>query len=106
MKTIFAAFAALLISVSAYAMTLQEAKTQGYLGEQLNGYLGQVHPNPAAAAVMLEVNAKRKAEYEKIAKQNGVSLTFVEQQVGSKAIAAASAGEYIQSEQGGWVTKP
>lgn len=105
MKYLAAIMMGLMLCASAFAMSLQDAKSQGYLGEQLNGYLGQVKSNPAAASVMQEVNAKRKAQYQKIAKQNGVSLTFVEQQVGAKAIAAAKTGEYIQNAQGKWVKK-
>ena len=105
MKSFIAIVLGLLISTAAWAMTLQQAKSEGYLGEQLNGYLGQVRPNPAAAEVMLEVNAKRKAHYEKIAKENGVSVTFVEQQVGAKAIEAAQVGEYVQGADGNWQKK-
>ena len=105
MKYLAGLMISLMLCASAFAMTLQQAKSQGYLGEQLNGYLGQVVANSDASAVMHEVNTKRKAQYEKIAKQNGVSLAFVEQQVGAKAIAAASPGEYVQSAQGNWVKK-
>jgi len=50
-----------LFSLNALAMSLQEAKSQGYLGEQLNGYLGLVQNNSDAKAVMDEVNNKRRA---------------------------------------------
>lgn len=61
------------LSLSAFAMSLQEAKSQGYLGEQANGYLGLVQANPEAKAVMDDVNNKRRAHYETIAKKNKLS---------------------------------
>lgn len=93
------------LSLSAFAMSLHEAKSQGYLGEQANGYLGLVKTNPEAKAVMDEVNNKRRAHYETIAKKNNISVSDVAKLAGEKAIAAADKGNYVQNAQGKWVQK-
>ncbi len=95
----------LLLSFSAYAMSLKDAKTQGYLGEQLNGYLGLVKSNNAAKDLMLKVNAKRRAHYQKIAKKNNISTEDVAKLAGQKAIKATEKGNYIQTSQGKWQKK-
>lgn len=93
------------LSLNAFAMSLQEAKSQGYLGEQLNGYLGLVTNNAEAKAVMDDVNKKRRAHYETIAKKNNISATDVAKLAAEKAIAAADKGSYVQNAQGSWVKK-
>ncbi|WP_256261020.1 YdbL family protein [Shewanella sp. NIFS-20-20] len=96
---------ALVISVSAWAMDLTEAKTNGYLGEQRNGYLGLVKPNPEAETIMQQVNAKRLAAFTNIAKQNGISADDVATLAAEKAIQAAASGTYIQGSNGQWLKK-
>jgi len=90
------------LSLSAFAMSLQEAKSQGYLGEQSNGYLGLVQANPEAKAVMDDVNNKRRAHYETIAKKNKLSPAKL---AGEKAIAATDKGNYVQDAKGKWIKK-
>jgi uncharacterized protein len=97
--------AGLLLSFSAFAMSLQEAKSQGFLGEQQNGYLGQVKANAQARALMEEINAKRRAEYERIARKNNISVEDVARLAASKAFRAADRGEYVQDASGSWVKK-
>lgn len=94
-----------LFSLNTFAMSLQEAKTQGYLGEQLNGYLGLVNVHPEAKAVMEDVNNKRRAHYDTIAKKNKLSVADVAKLAGEKAIAAADPGHYVQDSQRKWVKK-
>ncbi len=93
------------LSLSAFAMSLQEAKSQGYLGEQANGYLGLVQANPEAKAVMDDVNNKRRAHYETIAKKNNISAADVAKLAGEKAIAATDKGNYVQDASGKWIKK-
>ncbi|MFG7353421.1 YdbL family protein [Shewanella oncorhynchi] len=93
------------LSLSAFAMSLQEAKSQGYLGEQANGYLGLVQANPEAKAVMDDVNNKRRAHYETIAKKNKLSPGDVAKLAGEKAIAATDKGNYVQDAKGKWIKK-
>ncbi|MGS0681432.1 YdbL family protein [Shewanella sp. 125m-7] len=98
-------FTSLLLSFNAFAISLQDAKVQGLVGEQLNGYLGVVKSSSAANAVASEVNAKRKSYYEKIAKQNNISVSDVAKLAAEKAIEATKTGHYIQNSSGKWVKK-
>jgi hypothetical protein len=97
--------AGLLFSLNAYAISLQDAKTQGLVGEQINGYLGVVVNNKETDQLAAEVNAKRRAHYEKIAKKNGINIDDVAKLAAEKAIAAAQKGQFIQTPQGKWLKK-
>lgn len=95
----------LLFSMPAFAISLQDAKSQGLVGEQTNGYLAQVQTNAEASALVEEINAKRKSHYEQIAKKNHISLETVAKLAAQKAITAADKGHIIQDNQGQWVKK-
>ncbi|NRD73606.1 YdbL family protein [Shewanella sp. VB17] len=106
MKTKFLVLAAVtLLSLNAFAMSLQDAKSQGLVGEQANGYLGIVVNNAQGNAVVEQVNTKRKAHYQKIAKSNGISANEVAKLAAEKAMKAATSGEYIQTSSGKWLKK-
>lgn len=89
-----------------FAMDLQSAKSQGLVGEQLNGYLGVVSASAGSDvnALVADINDKRKQKYQSIAKENGTSLDTVELLAGKKAIEKTSNGNYIQSATG-WKKK-
>ena len=106
MKTKLLVFTAgLLLSLNAFAISLQDAKSQGLVGEQANGYLGIVINEPQANSVAKEVNAKRKAHYEKIAKKNGITVSEVAKLAAQKAMKATKRGQYIKDSNGKWVKK-
>lgn len=94
-------------STSSWAMSLQDAKAQGLLGEQPNGYLGLVKAGAAAEvkALMDDINAKRKQEYQAIAKRNGTELNVVETLAGKKALEMTPAGQFVRLPSGEWVKK-
>lgn len=96
----------LLGPVSALAADLQQAKNDGLVGEQLNGYLGLVgaEASTEVRALITDVNAKRKAKYQSIATQNSARLETVELLAGKKAIEKTRPGHYIQSAAG-WKKK-
>ena len=93
---------ALLGPASALAADLQQAKNNGLVGEQLNGYLGLVSAEASAEvrALIADVNSKRKAKYQSIAAQNNAGLKTVELLAGKKAIEKTRPGNYIQSVAG------
>lgn len=96
----------LLVSSVVFAADLQGAKSQGLIGEQLNGYLGVVASSVSGEvkALVADVNSKRKKKYQSIAKENGTSLDTVELLAGKKAIEKTVSGNYIQSATG-WKKK-
>jgi uncharacterized protein len=82
---------------TARALSLQEAKQQGLVGERPDGYLGLVSPNaaPEVRKLVEDVNAKRTEVYAKIAKQEGVSVVVVAARSGERLIREADPGEYV-----------
>ncbi len=104
---LLAALAGLGWSAPSWAIGLQEAKAQGLLGEQPNGYLGLVKANAPAAvkSLMNNINAKRKQEYQSIAQRNHTQLNVVEALAGKKAIERTPRGQYIRLPSGQWTKK-
>lgn len=94
----------LIAATSAFALELDAAKAQGLVGETVNGYLGAVQSTPDANTLVKDINAKRKAEYERIARQNGINLSDVEALAGKKAIEKTPAGQFV-NVTGTWVKK-
>jgi uncharacterized protein YdbL (DUF1318 family) len=90
-----------------WAISLQEAKAQGYVGEQANGYLGLVKSGAPAnvKALINDVNAKRRQEYQSIARRNNTELNVVEALAGKKAIERTPPGQYVRLPSGKWVKK-
>ena len=95
----------LLICSPVFALSLDEAKSQGLVGEKPNGYLGIVAgSNPDVQGLVTDVNQKRRQAYEDIAKRNRTQLDAVEALAGQKAIQNTQPGAYIQGP-GGWKKK-
>lgn len=87
------------------ALSLEEAKSKGLVGEQADGYLGVVNAADAEAhAVAKDINLKRRQAYDDIAKRNGTPLGAVEALAGEKAIQNTKPGHYIQGPAG-WIKK-
>ncbi|MDP1539482.1 MAG: YdbL family protein [Moraxellaceae bacterium] len=107
MKYVMSLITALLISISSpvFAMDLQQAKAQGFVGEQPNGYLGVVKATPEAINLANDINERRRAAYEKIARDNGTSLDQVAALTGQTAIEKSAPGTWIKTPEGQWIKK-
>jgi len=89
----------------AFAMSVEEAKTKGLVGEKANGYLGVVNPgSQEAQSLTNEVNKKRRQAYADIATRNRTQLDAVEALAGEKAIQNTKPGHYVEGP-GGWTKK-
>jgi uncharacterized protein YdbL (DUF1318 family) len=95
----------LLMSLSAFALDLTQAKSQGLIGEQVNGYIGLIKESTEAKALLDDINTKRKEAYISLAKKNNLSLQDIEALAGKKLIKKAGSGEFVQSVSGSWVKK-
>ncbi|SMF28993.1 hypothetical protein SAMN02745866_01868 [Alteromonadaceae bacterium Bs31] len=95
------------IVLPAHAISLQDAKSQGLVGEMATGYLGSPkgQASSEAAALIKDINSKRKAKYMEIAKSQGISLEAVENLAGKKAFEKTAAGHYINVPGVGWKKK-
>lgn len=92
--------------VQAAELSLAEAKQQGLVGEQYDGYLGVVSsPSPAVRALVNDINGKRRAEYNRIARANGISVSDVEALAGKKSLEKTDSGDYIKLEGQDWRRK-
>ena len=104
-------FLALLISMMAVSVAeaspLTKPKADGLIGEQADGYVGLVRQDVPADIRKLvnDVNAKRKAGYQKIAAKEGTSLKDVEKVGGNTAIEKTLKGNYIRDASGAWRKK-
>lgn len=97
---------ALFIPMS-FALTLQEAKSEGLVGELRNGYVGLVVESVPAdvLAMVRDVNNQRRDLYQQIARQNSISIDQVAALAFTKAVEATPAGQYLQDASGAWVKK-
>ncbi len=91
-----------LIAPSAFAGPVDDAKVAGLVGERPDGYLGVV--KPGAEGLVRQANARRRGEYQAIAKKRGSSLAAVESIAGPKRMAASPPGSFVFSG-GKWVRK-
>lgn len=108
LTTIFASLILLLsFSATSYALSMDQAKAQGLIGENSSGYLASVKPNPSAAVVGVinSINAKRKAAYVKTAASAGVSVDVVEKRVAQRLVNKAAKGAYLKNAAGVWYRK-
>jgi uncharacterized protein YdbL (DUF1318 family) len=96
----------MLVSVAA-AADLSTAKSQGWIGEQANGYLGLVRSGAPAdiRALVADVNKKRKARYQQTANKHGTALREVEKVGGKTTIAKTAPGNFIKDASGRWRKK-
>ncbi len=104
-KKVSLAMVALSITFSAWAISLDQAKQQGLVGEMANGYLGIVVTSPEVTSLVESVNKKRKDVYLIIARKNKLTMAQVTALAGEKAIAKTSSGHLIKDTSGNWVNK-
>ena len=91
----------------AFALSLQEAKTDGLVGECNDGYVGYVltPPRGDVKAVVKDVNNKRRARFAESAKSNKLRIEQVAYRFYQRAVKATAAGTYYQDAGGAWVKK-
>ncbi|MEL7490057.1 MAG: YdbL family protein [Pseudomonadota bacterium] len=88
---------------------INEAKAGCLIGEKNNGYLGEVAGKTASAKVLREmrsINQLRRAEYEKLAARNGVTVQEAATATAERLINRAPSGHCVQNAAGQWIEKP
>ncbi len=101
---LFIAALTLVFSSLSFALELSEAKQEGLVGEQTNGYLGVIKSSPEVAKLVEEINALRKAKYAELAAKNGITLQQVEKLAAKKAYEKTETGHYLKNN-GEWIKK-
>ena len=106
-KVLFALFICVVTVAVAVASELTKPKADGLIGEQANGYVGLVTENVPADIRRLvdEVNARRKAGYQRIADREGTALSEVEKVGGKTAYEKTLKGNYFRDASGTWRKK-
>lgn len=94
-----------LLTPSVWALTLDEARTQGRVGETLNGYLVALKNDAETQKLVLDINHARRASYQQLADSNHPPVDEVAKMAGQKLVERARPGEYVQGINGKWMRK-
>ncbi|MGN3786390.1 UNVERIFIED_CONTAM: YdbL family protein [Escherichia coli] len=94
-----------LFSTSAMALTLNDARTQGRIGETYNGYLVALKADTETQMLVKRINESRNKSYQQLAMKNNLPVAEVEKLAGQKLVAKAKPGEYIRGINGMWLQK-
>jgi uncharacterized protein len=89
----------------AMAIDLDQARTQGVVGERPDGLVGAVAPSPPAdvAALVASINQARLAEYKSIAQKNGTPLDAVQAVAGERQVQRAKENKwFVLDTSGRW----
>lgn len=105
MKRIALLIMALGFSVQAAALTLNDARAQGRVGETLSGYIAPVAQDADTLALVNRINAARAESYQKLADSNNLPVDEVAKMAGQKLVARAQPGEYVKGINGRWLKK-
>jgi len=96
----------LALPVAAAGLSLADAKARGLVGEQYDGYLGVVDSSSGEVRALVDdVNARRRAEYRRIAESNQVDVGDVEALAGKKAIERTASGGFVKGPDDRWRRK-
>lgn len=85
---------------------IDAAKARGVVGERLDGYIGFVKldsSEPSLKRKVDEINAKRRALYQKRAAESGVTPTQYATATGEKLIKRAAPSAMVVDVSGAWV---
>lgn len=96
-----------LLSIPAFAQSLDQAKAQGLVGEQLNGYVGIVTSSASSDLrnMVNDINQQRRTLYQRSAQEASVTLEVFEARTGQRLQERAKPGEFIQNKNGQWQRK-
>ena len=95
----------LLLSPEIMALTLDQARQQGRVGETLSGYIAAVRQDAETQALVKQINDGRSKQYALLAEQNNLSANDVARIAGQKLIERAKPGEYVRGINGQWLKK-
>ncbi|MFK3658972.1 YdbL family protein [Scandinavium sp. NPDC088450] len=94
-----------LISQSVFALTLEQARSEGLVGETLSGYLAPLKQDKQTLALVKQINDARSESYQQLADSNNIPVDEVAKMAGQKLVARAQPGEYVKGINGKWLKK-
>lgn len=95
----------LLFSSMTFALTVEQAKQQGRVGETLSGYLAPVKKDAETLALVEQINIARSERYQEVAQRNHISIEDVARLAGQKLVNRAASGEYVRGINGQWMRR-
>lgn len=96
------ALCAALAAYPAFALDLASARAQGVLGEKSDGYVAVLAPAPGVQQLASDINAKRKAEYQRIAAEKGQTAAVVAKLAAQQIAGQVPPGTMVQDAGGAW----
>ncbi len=103
--TIASILLVLSLHVQAAALTLNEARAQGRVGETLSGYIAPRQQDAETLALVSRINAARTESYQRLADSNNLPVDEVAKMAGQKLVTRARPGEYVRGINGRWLRK-
>lgn len=97
--------ALILAAGAASALDLSAARASGAVGETTSGYVAAIESSAEVESLVASVNAKRKAEYTRISKQNSQPVDVVGQLAAPQIIGGLPKGSKYQDASGAWKVK-
>ena len=107
-QIVMAAALGLLVAAApgpASALTLDQARAQGLVGELPNGYVAARGNAPGVSGLVDSVNRQRRQQYQQIAAQSNVPIAAVEQQAGQALINRLRPGQWYMNAQNQWMQR-
>lgn len=89
----------------AWSITLDEARTQGFVGEKPDGLVASVSSSPSSdiRALVSEINSARMNSYRQLAAKDGAPIQAIQAIAGEKLTETArQRGWYYMDSGGGW----
>jgi uncharacterized protein YdbL (DUF1318 family) len=93
------------LSFSASAITLQQARQQGLVGETSGGYLAVRVASDNVTTLVAEINQQRQQQYQRLAQENHLPRESIASMAGRKLQQRALSGEFILNPQQQWIKK-
>lgn len=92
---------------SAFADSLSDARSAGYIGERPDGYVAIVDNNAPGdvRALVDQINSQRYAAYQNVANQTGAPVDQVGIVAAQRIYNEVPPGTYLLSQSGSWYRK-
>lgn len=94
-----------MLGQNASALSLNDARAQGRVGETLSGYIAPLREDAETQALVKHINQARSESYQRLADANNLPMDEVAKMAGQKLVERARPGEYVQGINGKWLQK-
>ena len=100
---LFCALPLALLPVAAHAQSAEDLRRSGQAGERFDGFM-EVRES-SVASVVAQINARRRALYQRRAQEEGVSVDQVGRVFAQEIIRKAAPGTWVRDAGGNWSQK-